>query len=62
MYVPCDAPGCNARAYVTTTLDTGYALDWCGHHFAEYDEKLWPYVTKTDDRRHELLKRPHIDA
>jgi hypothetical protein len=61
-YVQCDAPGCNARSYVTTTLDTEKVLDWCGHHFNEYDEQLWPYVISIDDRRATLLKRAHADA
>jgi hypothetical protein len=60
--IECDARGCNARAYVTTTLDTGLPLHWCGHHYAEREEDLMPYAIEVHDRRHELHKRPHVDA
>ena len=61
-WTKCDVGGCNAQAHVTTTLDTGLDLHWCGHHFTEHDEALWPYVIHTDDRRAKLMERAHVDA
>lgn len=60
--VECDAPRCNARSYVTVTLDNGLPLYWCGHHFQAHDEALWPYVVSMDDRRHELHRRVESSA
>ena len=60
-YVKCDA-ACNARAYVTYTIDTGKVLDFCGHHANALDEQLWPYVINVDDRRAELLKKVDSSA
>lgn len=56
-WTTCDVGGCNARSYVTTTIDTGDILDWCGHHYSEREEALLPYVIETDDRRALLLER-----
>jgi len=61
-WTQCDVGGCNAQSYVTTTLDTGKVLDWCGHHFYERDEALWPYVVSVDDRRAELLEKVSSSA
>lgn len=53
-YVQCDAPGCNARAYVATMLPNEHFLDFCGHHWTKYQAQLEPIAVAIEDHR-ELL-------
>lgn len=54
----CDRCGPAVEAYVAVRLRaTGQRLDFCGHHFARFEQRLRPIVDAVQDRRGELLAR-----
>ena len=56
-WTKCDVGGCNARSYVTVTIDTLDILDFCGHHYKALEEDLMPYEIGKDDRRAKLREK-----
>ena len=49
----CDK--CGAQAYVRVTGVTG-SLDFCGHHYTRYQEKLSAFAFETIDERERLIE------
>jgi hypothetical protein len=49
----CDS--CGSQAYVRVTGVTG-SLDFCGHHYNKYEEKLSKFAYETIDERERLIE------
>ena len=49
----CDA--CGAQAYLRVTGVTG-SLDFCGHHYNKYEDKLSSFAFETIDERERLIE------
>ena len=49
----CDS--CGAQAYIRVTGVTG-SLDFCGHHYNKYEDKLTSFAFETIDERDKLIE------
>lgn len=52
----CDR--CGAQAYVLVELSSGAGLQFCGHHWGEYEEVLSPKANRIVNELHKLTEMP----
>jgi len=56
----CDR--CGAQAYVRATLDSGFDLLFCAHHFHENEVRLRQIATRIHDESNRLIEIPATAA
>lgn len=52
----CDR--CGAQAYVRVTMESGFDLLMCGHHFHENEDRLRAVATSVHDETERLVEVP----
>ena len=56
----CDR--CGAQAYVRATMESGFDLLLCAHHFRENELRLREVAVSIQDESERLAEVPHIAA